>query len=267
MSHSQRRGWTYDELLLVMNLYCHIPFGRQHSRAKDVIELAQCLGRTPGSVAMKLNNFTSLDPEEAARGVRGLPGASALDRKVWEAFHRDWEGMAAQSESLWERIVDKHEGAKAAEAASEENTFDIPRKPHEGPTESERVTRVRHGQDFFRRAVMAAYNARCCVSGNPVPEFLIASHILPWAKYPEERVNPKNGLCLSRLHDAAFDKGLITFDEQKRLVLSKSLREYLSHDSIKVNFERYEGKPIITPEKFAPEPSFLKTHREDLFQG
>lgn len=87
-----------------MNLYCRIPFGRQHSHAPEIIDLAQVLGRTPGSVAMKLNNLTSLDPEEQARGIKGLPGASKLDRQIWDDFHKNWEEMAAESELLWRKI-------------------------------------------------------------------------------------------------------------------------------------------------------------------
>ena len=70
----------------MLHLYARIPFGQQHARNPLVIELAGVLGRTPSSVAMKLNNFTSLDPHEAARGVKGLEGASALDAEVWAEF-------------------------------------------------------------------------------------------------------------------------------------------------------------------------------------
>jgi putative restriction endonuclease len=253
-----------------MNLYCRIPFGRQHSRAMEVIELAQVLGRTPGSVAMKLNNLTSLDPEEKARGVAGLPGASQLDRQVWDEFHTNWEGMAAESEFLWEKTIRHHEvlpseedagAAKKARPLPEALPDNLPT----GPTESERTVKVRLAQVFFRRTVLAAYHGRCCISGNPVPELLIASHILPWAGFAEHRANPSNGLCLSRLHDAAFDQGLIAFDESKRLVLSKRLRDYLPNEAIRVNFSSYEGSALRLPEKFFPEERFLAHHREHIF--
>jgi len=45
---------------------------------------------------------------------------------------------------------------------------------------------------------------------NSIPELLIASHIIPWARDDKNRMNPANGLCLNALHDKAFDKGLIT---------------------------------------------------------
>lgn len=265
-----RKPWTREQLVLVMNLYCRIPFGRQHSRAPEVIELAQVLGRTPGSVAMKLNNLTSLDPEEKARGVVGLPGASQLDRHVWDEFHADWEGMAAESELLWEKTVRHHAALPSAEGERSAKSArplpeGLPESFPTGSTESKRTVKVRLAQAFFRRTVLAAYHGCCCVSGNPVPELLIASHILPWAAFPEHRANPSNGLCLSRLHDAAFDKGLITFDETRALVLSKRLKDYLLNEAIRVNFASYEGSVLRVPEKFFPEERFLAHHRENIF--
>lgn len=267
---SIRKPWSRTELLLVMNLYCRIPFGRQHSHAPEVIKLAQVLGRTPGSVAMKLNNFTSLDPEEKARGIKGLPGASKLDQQVWDEFHRNWEEMAADSELLWKQMVDNQDlppsFEKPAENA-EEKVFpsDINKLPT-GPTESIRTQKVRLAQGFFRRTVLAAYLGRCCISNIPIPELLIASHILPWALFPEQRINPCNGLCLSRLHDTAFDEGLITFDEDYRLVLSRRLKDHLPNKSLQVNFSSYEGQPLRMPEKFFPEMKFLNHHQEHIFQ-
>jgi putative restriction endonuclease len=257
MTDTIRKPWSRDELLLVMNLYCRIPFGRQHSRASEVIELANALGRTPGSVAMKLNNLTSLDPEERARGVKGLPGASQLDRLVWNEFHEDWERFAIESEQLRCQVTHCAPPVLATENMDEST---------DGPTESQRMVKTRLAQGFFRRMVLMAYQGKCCISGNPIPELLVASHILPWASHPEHRVNPCNGLCLSRLHDGAFDQGLITFDEDYRLVLSKRIRDHLAHRSIHDNFACFEGKPLNLPEKFYPDRQLLAKHRETLFK-
>jgi putative restriction endonuclease len=257
MTDTIRKPWSRDELLLVMNLYCRIPFGRQHSRASEVIELANALGRTPGSVAMKLNNLTSLDPEERAHGVKGLPGASQLDRLVWNEFHEDWERFAIESEQLRCQVTHCAPPVLATENMDEST---------DGPTESQRMVKTRLAQGFFRRMVLMAYQGKCCISGNPIPELLVASHILPWASHPEHRVNPCNGLCLSRLHDGAFDQGLITFDEDYRLVLSKRIRDHLAHRSIHDNFACFEGKPLNLPEKFYPDRQLLAKHRETLFK-
>lgn len=243
-----------------MNLYCRIPFGRQHSKALEVIELAQALGRTPGSVAMKLNNLTSLDPEEKARGVTGLAGASRLDQDVWNDFHADWEGMAAKSEHLWQSTFAERESAQSQASGTQ-----LPQDVPVGTTEGTRTVRVRLAQSFFRRAILSAYEGRCCISEIPIPELLVASHILPWADFPYQRVNPSNGLCLSRLHDTAFDKGFVTFDEGYRLVVSRRIKDCLPNQAIRVNFSVYEGKPLRLPEKFFPGQAFLAHHRENIF--
>ena len=95
-----------------------------------------------------------------------------------------------------------------------------------------------------------------------VRELLVASHILPWGTHVGERLNVRNGLCLSRLHDAAFDRGLIAFDENLRLLLSPSLEGELSQRAVAENFGAYEGEALWLPEDAAlPEMAFLAEHR------
>jgi hypothetical protein len=81
---------------------------------------------------------------------------------------------------------------------------------------------------------------------SPIRELLIASHILPWAKHPEYRLNLRNGLCLSRLHDAAFDAGLIAFDDKRRLLISRQLAERLSHRTVAENFGLTKANQCIS---------------------
>ncbi len=263
--------WNREETILAMNLYCRISFGRQHSRAPEVIELAKAIGRTPGAVAMKLNNITSIDPEEEARGIKGLRGASNLDRVIWSEFHNNWEKMAVESESLWQEVVHKNKldnNTNQEQELSEKPVLqsDLEESLPVMQTESHRLTKVRLAQSFFRQTVLAAYQGRCCVSGIPVPQLLIASHIMPWSDFPNHRINPSNGLCLSRLHDAAFDKGLICFDDKNILVVSKYLKDYLPNESLTMNFIEYEGHKFILPEKFLPDNSFLEYHREHIYR-
>ena len=75
--------WTKDELILAINLYYKIPFGRMHSSNPEVKKLASLIRRTPGSVAYKLVNFASLDPSLQARGIKGASNASNLDKAIW----------------------------------------------------------------------------------------------------------------------------------------------------------------------------------------
>jgi putative restriction endonuclease len=80
---SRNRRWTEDEARRVLELYGRIQFGQFHQRNPEVISVAREIGRTPSSVAMKLCNFASLDPDITGTGRIGLTGASALDRRIW----------------------------------------------------------------------------------------------------------------------------------------------------------------------------------------
>lgn len=96
---------------------------------------------------------------------------------------------------------------------------------HLGDTEAERAQKVRIGQDRFREALMSYWNGACPITGINNPELLRASHIIPWAscESDQERLDVHNGLLLSSLWDAAFDAGLITFDDQGQVIASPNL--------------------------------------------
>jgi hypothetical protein len=64
-----------------------------HSRNNKIIELEKILCRTPSSVSMKLCNFASLNPDIVNSGLAGLKNASKMDKKVWDEYHNDWEGL------------------------------------------------------------------------------------------------------------------------------------------------------------------------------
>lgn len=199
---------------------------------------------------MKLCNFTSLDPAERERGVAGLSGASRQDRAVWDEF---------QSAPL-ELVDAMEEVAEAFEGESEAFVSDR-------PTEGMASVRVRRQQGFFRRTVLSNYGFRCALTGNPVRALLRASHIVPWAVDEANRVNPRNGLCLNALHDAAFDRGLITFDQSFRLETSRDLRTHFSSESVAENFQSLEGQCLQMPEKNLPHREFLLRHRDEVFLG
>jgi predicted restriction endonuclease len=72
---------------------------------------------------------------------------------------------------------------------------------------------------------MDYWNAACPLTGIREPALLRASHIIPWAECQtdQERLNVYNGLLLSALWDAAFDTGLVTFDDLGKAVASPRL--------------------------------------------
>ena len=60
--------------------------------------------------------------------------------------------------------------------------------------------KTRVNQNVFRQIVLANYNKKCAITGIDIPDLLVASHIIPWSKNEEERLNPENGICLSALY-------------------------------------------------------------------
>lgn len=238
--------WTRQQSLVAFSLYCRLPFGRFHSKNPEIIQYANLIGRTPSALAMKLSNLASLDPAITSTGRSGLTGASAVDKALWQEMQQDWAAFAiamAQAE--------KELGLEQSNAA-EKNTSKLAE-----------VT-VRIGQQFFRSAVLSAYNQRCCVSGLANPKLLVASHIVPWSQDEVNRLNPHNGLALSALHDKAFDLGLITVDDDYRVVVSSKASD--ATDAFFMSaIGSFHGKRIALPEKFYPAAQFLAFHREHIF--
>lgn len=95
------------------------------------------------------------------------------------------------------------------------------REPHDGPTDREARSLARIGQGQFRLDLNQIWNWRCAVTGVALQELLRASHIKPWHRASDsERLDPYNGLLLAAHVDALFDRHLISFDDDGRLLCS-----------------------------------------------
>ena len=93
-------------------------------------------------------------------------------------------------------------------------------------TEAERLVIQRIGQDVFRAALIEYWGGRCPMTGIAETGLLRASHIVPWTDCDDEqRLNVHNGLLLSALWDAAFDRGLISFADDGTVLASDQLSE------------------------------------------
>ena len=249
-----QRLWTRDELILAINLYCKLPFGKMHKSNPEVIHLAKLINRNVGAVVRKLGNFASFDPSLQERGVGGLPNTGKLDKIIWNEFYDNWEDRAFESERL--RAQFEH---KPIESLVNLDDYEI----KEGK-EKERLVKVRVNQSFFRSMILASYNFQCCITGIQTASLLVGSHILPWAVDKDNRLNPRNGLCLNTLHDKAFDLHLFSIKPDLTIVLSKRLKKEKRNRFIEENFFQFEGKKITAPRKFLPDENFLTKHNTVL---
>lgn len=182
--------------------------------------------------------------------VKGLKNTSKLLRQVFSEFLARPADIAAEAEALWQA------------------RFEPPSPtPNNEPTAPERIEatsqqRVRLAQSFFRRVVLANFDGRCALTGITHPALVNASHIVGWAEHDGHRVNPRNGIALNRLHDAAFDRKLITFDESLRLVVGRQLRESLPAGELATGFLAYEGRALSRHMRHALDASLLEQHRD-----
>lgn len=227
-----------------------------HSRNPEIIKYAKLIGRTPSALAMKLTNIASLDPAITSTGRKGLEGASAADKAMWDEMQANWEQFAIEIQHASSTF-----GSALAMGETSAPDEDI---DYTGSNKAVQTT-ARVGQDFFRRAVLSAYDYQCCITGLAIPRLLVASHIVPWRVDAANRLNPRNGICLSILHDKAFDVGIITVAENMRVVVSKKFAAKADR-FFKSALLAYDGKPIALPEKFLPQAEFLNYHRQHVFE-
>lgn len=252
----QRIGWTRDQQLIALRLYLRLPFGKLDGRNREIILLADRIGRTPSALSMKACNFAGLDPAFRATNRRGLSGASAADRALWDEFVKNTEQIAAETEEAFARI-------EPNAAARELETIQAPG----GETDTLRIVRARRVQSFFRAAVLTSYGSCCAISGLALPELLIASHIIPWNASVERRADPTNGICLNALFDKAFDRGLLTIDGNFRVVVSTRIREAAISADLACSLDEAHGRLIRIPTRLPPDPNALAHHHNKICIG
>ena len=85
------KNWTWEETLLAFDLYSKIEYSKISASNKEVMYLAELLGRRPGAVAKKLFNIAAHDPKQINRGIKALSHSSKLDSKIWSEFEANPE--------------------------------------------------------------------------------------------------------------------------------------------------------------------------------
>ena len=252
-----RNLWTKEELILAFNLYLKLPFGKMHKHTPEIIELANLLGRTPSSIGMRLGNFASIDPFHQQRGVGGLKGGMNQVKPIWDEFFHNQEELVFLSEKI---LAEKEN--TSIENKYKEILFDL--KDLKGETVLREV-KARVNQSVFRQMVLSNYSTKCAITGIDLPELLLASHIMPWSKNEEHRLNPENGICLSALYDKAYDKGIIGINKNYEIILSTTLKKKKETLFFKNYFASIENLKINQPIKYLPRKDFLEYHLDTIF--
>ena len=204
-------------------------------------------------MAYKLVNFASLDPSLQARGIKGASNASNLDKSIWLEFYNNLSTLSFESEKLL--------ASKENTTVEKLNNLQVDGLFVEGKSR-EAIVKLRVNQSFFRKSVMAAYNNTCCITGLSIPSLLVSGHIIPWSADEKNRLNPRNGIAINALHDKAFENGLITITPDYKIKISEFLKEQKDEGLSGELFSKYDGKEIILPTKFLPDPELLTIHNK-----
>ena len=238
-----RRLWTEGEIRKALSLYLRTAFGRIDQRNPEIMALAEEIGRTVSSVALKLVNLAALDDSLPQKGMANV---SAADRRVWQAFLNNPESLF-DTASYSIPVPDYRGFADAGSVITGHAT---------GIDLSVSATR-RVGQALFREAVLTSYKGRCGLTGIEDARLLNASHIVGWADAPDQRMNFRNGICLGALHDRAFDRHLIAFADDWRLLVRSDVP-----DAARNALLRGAGSHLRMPERFLPDPDLIARHRQ-----
>lgn len=118
----------------------------------------------------------------------------------------------------------------------------------------------------FAQQVRNAYDARCAVTGLKIINGggraeMEAAHIQPVASNGPDTV--RNGLALSRTVHWMFDRGLISLDDDFKLLKAKGKIP----DGAERLFEPSGYIHVPDDERSRPTPHFLRWHRENCFKG
>lgn len=148
-----------------------------------------------------------------------------FDVDFFETFDRN------QKSRVGIRFFFKRKGARIPFSAEALNVhqFQESALPYDSvrpPNKTERTGLVtsRVGQGAYRKSVIYHWDGKCAVTQFDKLDILIASHIVPWAEATDvERLDKYNGILLSPVYDALFDRHLISFDHHGNIMLSESI--------------------------------------------
>lgn len=179
----------------------------------------------------------------AAPYQENQPDEDQVMRKVWLFPLRVKEASSSDDIDLAEKVLEEVVEIEA------NTTIDT--------TEKLTLIKSRVGHGELKKSLLAQ-DKKCKICGLDDERFLIASHIKPWSQSTDqERLDIDNVLLLCPHHDAAFDKGYITFDDEGKLCISQELS---GTTQMLLNLQVGKGVKLTKGNQ-----KYLEWHRENVF--
>lgn len=261
--------------------------GRSASSAPEPVQsLARLFSRPPSSVLEKMANLDGVRPHgalsDAAVGAElrsDVPRFARLYRLILNAARAEGIGPSRLPDFLGLEqggeleLLGQHELDPAVVEAAVRGADDGDDRA-DPETVRARMAAARVGQHRFAFKVLDNCGGRCMFCGLDPAVFggrrmLVASHIKPWKdSSPRERLDHRNGLAACPTHDAAFDAGLLSVDEDLHVHLADQLAVSVEADSL---VRQYFGQPPLQPVlrlpagADLPDRRYLTWHRSKVF--
>ncbi len=192
-----------------------------------------------------------------------------IDSDDWINEPEDWKSTNQKGKTyttddkIGKALYDQVQAAIKSESDSKTIIEAIEKeiaKPDLSGKEKDAIVKRRVNQNVFRERLLKKYD-KCCICKVENQSLLIASHIKPWTKSePGEKLDLQNGFLLCPNHDALFDGGYITFDNNGQICISNRLskmdRIFMNvNDETKMNIKLSEGNK-----------KYLEYHRKNVYK-
>lgn len=247
------KTWTKEDIMVIFNLYCKLPFKENTINNSLIEEYARMLNRSSNSIIMKISDLGKLDPElKRYSNVAEIYGQK-LDRDVWNDFNKNPMQFVYNSEKLIARAY----GCSVSELEDLDNN--LPKGCH--PKDP---VRRKMGFIFFRKVVLSSYNNTCCISGVRNPLLVEACHITEWDDDENKIVNPRNGLCLNYLMHKAYDRKLVSVSPDYKINISEKMITSAMREDFRTYLKSINGRHIFLPDRFSPSRDLLAMHYEEF---
>ena len=264
MENRTGKVWSEDETILALQLYYLIEGGKVDNRSRAINDLAVFLGRTPGSVEMKIGNLQFCDH----KNTKGLRNCGRMDEQVFNRYLLKPDELDYATKRIISRNPERDYLIPSIVSANpyihDVDLFKENISESYVGSEERRIVKQRKDQDCFRNRLLANYDKQCCLSHVSTTQLLLASHIVPWSKDENKRLDPRNGLLLNAYLDRAFDKGIITVNYKDFTV---QISEKLKDEKALAYFNMFKGNKISLPknESVWPDKENLQYHNDVVF--
>lgn len=144
-----------------------------------------------------------------------------------------------------------------------EEVTEVPKKENKKQEQKKQeISRAREGQGKYREQLLEQCRF-CPITMISDERLLIASHIKPWAaSSDDEKIDPYNGYMLSPLFDKLFDRGFITFSENRHIILSDFISPY-TWKQINIKNDSFIKALPMDDKRI----EYLAFHHQSVFKG